>query len=1033
MAGNEPLYGELCLIDQNIKSLLDIPLSEKLRSVNLHCNQISKIEGLAFAWQLRHLDLSSNQITCIEGLGSLASLRTLNLSCNLITKIEGLNGLVNLIRLNVSYNHISDLTGLLYLHGTCHKLRYLNLQSNHVSNMSQLLQCMLGLQCLSELTLGMDGNGNPVCLSPGYREILFQSLPQLMVLDGFNCEGQPVVSDKDSPNDVPGLEDFAEYLISSDTTVNAGQPNVEMPIATPRIDEVLTQFRDRFSAAADGKPERASGENTYSEKQRRNVSSNTLYNELRIKKLEHQVSQLFQQGPNNSSTSSSNVQKAKRDVDHTSESECDDASRNRRKGTRRTRIPSYRSATAATRKQITKDKRGKKSDSEQDVPTAKSSKTAASPLRKEDSNSTSPSAEWVDNGNQKKRGLKTRQIVLDDKRPNTTEETTYRAIIEELDQERERRWKAEQAVKKLTEQIKDLQTRAMEEKDLQHMAVHTSDRLKEMLLKEKAEKGKLQARVEELTESRDSLVNALRQSKDSEEQQQRALLGLEENVAKIEVLRAQQQAEEMRKNQELEFKAVALKREVEILRASIRQHKDKLQQLHELLASREQVHRKELESRVTVTGPEFREAMAREVAAVDQRHTQQMTELQENMAAVRQQYKDLEDEFRMALTIEATRFKEVKDGFDHMTAELSEHKRALAKSQQKEKRSASLVQELTAMVKEQKARIAEHIKSKQQSVSELKSQIRSLESVVEEDKRHCVQIELLKQDKSKLISQLTAQESVIDGLRAERRIWGQELAQQGVSLAQDRGRLEARIDVLSTEIESLKKQNERENDALKIKAKIVEDQTETIRKLKEGLQERDEQIRKLREEHLQAQKSFQEQLEYETAPLQELRERAERLSDRKEELKQQLEEKEAELEEVKKAYSAKNKNWQDKAELLTRLEAQVKQMKDNFDAKERRLVEEKEKAIQGQKAAVEKLHSVDDAFRRQLESVQAAHQAELLHLATEKQKQIEAANQKVFQVEEEMRQLLEETASSKRKMEEKMRILTSVLKDFQQQ
>lgn len=47
------------------------------------------------------------------------------------------------------------------------------------------------------------------------------------------------------------------------------------------------------------------------------------------------------------------------------------------------------------------------------------------------------------------------------------------------------------------------------------------------------------------------------------------------------------------------------------------------------------------------------------------------------------------------------------------------------------------------------------------------------------------------------------------------------------------------------------------------------------------------------------------------------------------------------------------------------------------------------------RAAVEKLHCVDDAFRRQLESLQAAHQAELLRQANEKQKQIEKANQKV--------------------------------------
>lgn len=45
---------------------------------------------------------------------------------------------------------------------------------------------------------------------------------------------------------------------------------------------------------------------------------------------------------------------------------------------------------------------------------------------------------------------------------------------------------------------------------------------------------------------------------------------------------------------------------------------------------------------------------------------------------------------------------------------------------------------------------------------------------------------------------------------------------------------------------------------------------------------------------------------------------------------------------------------------------------------------------------MEKLHEMDDAFRKQLESMLAAHQEELLQLTTEKEKQIEAANQKVI-------------------------------------
>lgn len=45
---------------------------------------------------------------------------------------------------------------------------------------------------------------------------------------------------------------------------------------------------------------------------------------------------------------------------------------------------------------------------------------------------------------------------------------------------------------------------------------------------------------------------------------------------------------------------------------------------------------------------------------------------------------------------------------------------------------------------------------------------------------------------------------------------------------------------------------------------------------------------------------------------------------------------------------------------------------------------------------MEKLHKMDNAFRKKLESVLAAHQEELLHLESEKEKQIEAANEKVI-------------------------------------
>ena len=70
-----------------------------------------------------------------------------------------------------------------------------------------------------------------------------------------------------------------------------------------------------------------------------------------------------------------------------------------------------------------------------------------------------------------------------------------------------------------------------------------------------------------------------------------------------------------------------------------------------------------------------------------------------------------------------------------------------------------------------------------------------------------------------MLSKVQAQESVIEGLREERQLWGKELAHQGATLAQDRGRLEAQVDALSEEVKSTREQLQREREALRIKEK----------------------------------------------------------------------------------------------------------------------------------------------------------------------------------------------------------------------
>nr|XP_048276028.1 leucine-rich repeat and coiled-coil domain-containing protein 1 isoform X3 [Myodes glareolus] len=938
---------DVCFMDKGLQSISELSLDSSLHAINLHCNHISKITSIDHIWNLRHLDLSSNQISQIEGLNTLTKLCTLNLSCNLITRVEGLEALVNLTRLNLSYNNINDLSGLMPLHGLKYKLRYIDLHSNCIDSIHHLLQCTVGLHFLTNLILEKDGEGNPICLVPGYRAIILQTLPQLRILDCKNIFGEPVNLEEINSSRLQCFEGLLDNLVSSDSPLNISE------------DE----------------------------------TSNSLIDNVPEKDL----------GP-------------KRDTDMTSESDYGNRKEYSRRIPRRAKIPYY-ARTIQTIKHHNKNNgafvscnRKMRQPYFKDL-YVRSSLVNCNVLRDLDEQKT--------------------DINKVDK--SVSDDNTYRSLLEQLDQEREMRWKAEQAEKKLMDYIDELLKQASEKKDVHSLALITTDRLKDVIFKERHSKAQLEIIVHRLQNEVKKLTIELMKAQYQQEDHIKHLRTLEKALEKMEKQKAQQQQAQMRLIQEVELKASAADREINLLRTSLHQEKEQVQQLHELLALKEEEHRKEIETREFFSDAEFQDALAKEMSKEERKHEQEVKEYQEKIDILNQQYLDLENEFRIALTVEARRFKDVQDGFEDVATELAKSKHALIWAQRKENESSSLIKDLTCMVKEQKTKLSEVSKLKQEAAANLQNQINTLEILIEDDKQKSIQIEILKHEKTQLISELAAKESLIYGLRTERKVWGHELAHQGSSLAQSRGKLEAQIESLCRENESLRKSHESDCDALRIKCKIIEDQTETIRKLKDCLQEKDEQIKLLQEKITFVEKCTQEQLNEKCSQLDNVIEKLERHNERKEKLKQQLKTKELELEEIRKAYSTLNQKWHDKGELLCHLETQVKEVKEKFENKEKKLKAERDKSLELQKDALEKLQSMDDAFKKQVDAIVEAHQAEIIQLTNEKQKYIDCANLKVQQVEEEMRGLLEETCKNKKIMEGKIKQLACALSEIQKE
>ena len=170
---------------------------------------------------------------------------------------------------------------------------------------------------------------------------------------------------------------------------------------------------------------------------------------------------------------------------------------------------------------------------------------------------------------------------------------------------------------------------------------------------------------------------------------------------------------------------------------------------------------------------------------------------------------------------------------------------------------------------------------------------------------------------------LHAQESLVAGLREEQKVWSDELAQQGASLAQDRGRLESRIEALRSELSEAQKRSERDADALRIKSKVVDDQTETIRKLKDVIVERDEQIKDARAEHVRTQRELESQLSSESAETQSLSDQLSRERNRRDELKNLVTDLQTQLADEQHQHSLLKDRWHEKTDAIAAVERQV--------------------------------------------------------------------------------------------------------------
>jgi len=162
------------------------------------------------AAEIKELNLDNCRATLIEGLTTdFKNLEILSLINVGLTTLKGFPALPNLRKLELSDNRISS--GLNLLSG-CKKLTHLNLSGNKIKEIDTLepLKNLLELRSLDLFNC-------EVTSLDDYRGKVFEQLPSLAFLDGYDCNNQE--ADEDDDDDIDGDDDDEDGEGSDDENV----------------------------------------------------------------------------------------------------------------------------------------------------------------------------------------------------------------------------------------------------------------------------------------------------------------------------------------------------------------------------------------------------------------------------------------------------------------------------------------------------------------------------------------------------------------------------------------------------------------------------------------------------------------------------------------------------------------------------------------------------------------------------------------------------------------------------------------------
>ncbi|KAI9105420.1 hypothetical protein DFS34DRAFT_8416 [Phlyctochytrium arcticum] len=1020
----------------------------KIDELHLHSNQISRIDApiLSRFCNLVSLDLSSNLIDNLDGIEASPNLIHLNVANNRISRIHNLHKLPKLRTLDASFNVISDLVPL----PKCSQvLQYLDIKSNNLRDWDALNPLR---SCHSLTYLVLKGNMqssqmNGVCQRDDYTpSMVFQKFPFLHSVDGQDIHGRPAAA-----------YTFVAYKYHEPSTTVSGSGESSQNSIKPAV----SPDPGRVPKAAPADIEKY----------------NTLWQRLYV--LEEQLDKVNARDLQYKSVTSSaepkprepniqHIEKVLEDIQqlvrHLPElARNRTESGNQRQASKQSRIPTRENSSHGQVRQKNTDRKSSQAYSTKSAKVNTASEYDTSSITEKPPVARAKSVHRASVTRQKKgAALKEND---ENERPKSLSDAITLAcnnkLIKALELE-EARQKA--VIQKYASEVKRLSDAVIAESekfkavklananlhDEKLLSVHTTtqEKLTETeesyaQLKQKHEQlaAEHEANAAELklakTNLRDAeqvnssakgdsnslsqqvghLTQELREVREKELEARKQLCLLEDEMHRLSV--------RLLKDREIsKVKLAEARKESEIFRLTNQQLQKDISMWQEKYMSIEAVARKEILELKQKADQDLLSAVrasndTKERAAME--NSSEVQTLKAKLKASEKAYAALENEFRSCMEDENRRYRLAQQAFTDLSTRFTSETKALERATEKEHEMTHLIRNLTQLVSEQREKVDQMRSSHDEAAKAFEEKVKRLENQI---KSHDFSL----QSHNKMRDELQAKTAKIHQLQAELKRLSTEFANQTFSSKTEKTNLKAQLEAIQMEQESIVSERAAHDQALRVKNKMLEDQLDTIKTLKQNLENKTREFKAIESDHRDRQEAFSRRLDDERQARLELEQELERQMYENEKLSAACEELSDERASLKKDLLAALKKVQERNDSIHAIEEEVTKIRQIFKAKEAKLQEEKEALTAAQTFAHSDLTIALDTAKKQL----AAFERERIAMTQSLQRQqatIENYDMQNAKVQADLQATRCELERQRSKMNEKMDILKAAIAD----